>query len=257
MRKLILTTAIAALWSLSAITAEIKAAEIKVLSSNGMREAVVELAPQFERSTGHKLSIRYDTAAFLQRDIDRGESFDVAVMTTSQFDAVAKTGKFDLATRTLVTLSRIGIAVRKGASKPDIGSVEAFRRTMLAAKSIAYATVGTSGVHFMAVCERLGIAGEVKAKGKTLPGGSLGEFVAKGEAELAIQQISELLPVEGIELVGPFPAELALITPYTAAVGANSKDGAIGKAFIAFLTTPNARAVFKAKGLDPEASATN
>ncbi len=103
----------------------------------------------------------------------------------------------------------------------------------------------------MAVCERLGIAGEVKAKGKTLPGGSLGEFVAKGDAELAIQQISELLPVEGIELVGPFPAELALITPYTAAVGASSKEGAAGKAFIAFLTTPNARAVFKAKGLDP------
>src|SRR4051812_22641647 len=93
MRKLVLTAVLAALWSMCAVTTEIKAAEIRVLSSNGMREAVVELAPQFERSTGHKVSIRYDTAAFLQRDIDRGESFDVAVMTRSQFDAVAKTGK--------------------------------------------------------------------------------------------------------------------------------------------------------------------
>ena len=246
MRKFILAAFLAASWSLSA-----GAAEIKVLSSNGMREAMMDLAPHFEHSTGHKLSIRYDTAAFLQRDIERGESFDVTVITTTQFDALAKIGKFDLATRTRVALSGVGIAVRKGAPKPDIGSVEAFKRTLLAAKSIAYATVGASGVYFMAVCERLGIAAEVKAKGKTLPGGSLGEFVARGEAELAIQQISELLPVEGIELVGPLPAEVQLITPYTAAVGASSKEAATGKAFIAFLTTPAAHTVLKAKGLDP------
>jgi molybdate transport system substrate-binding protein len=251
MRRFIAAATIAVFWSLSAGTSATMAADIRVLSSNGMREAMIELAPHFEHGTGHKLSIRYDTAAFLQRDIERGESFDVAVMTTSQFDAVAKTGKFDLATRTRIALSGVGIATRQGAPKPDISSVDAFKHAMLAAKSIAFATVGTSGVHFMAVCERLGIAAEVKAKGKTLPGGSLGEFVAKGEAELAIQQISELLPVEGIELVGPLPAELQLITPYTAAVGANSKEAATGTAFIRFLTTPAAHAVFKAKGLDP------
>ena len=235
----------------SCAAAPVGAAELRILSSNGMREAVHELAPQFERSTGHKLSIRYDTAAFLERDLQRGENFDVVVLTTSSFDSVAKSGKFDLATRTLIARSGAGIAVRKGAPKPDISTTEAFKRTMLAAKAIAYATVGTSGVHFMAICERLGIAEQVKAKGKTLPGGVLGEFVARGEAEIAIQQISELLPVEGIEVVGPFPPELQLVTPYTAAVGAASKEVAAGKAFISYLTTPAAHAVFKAKGLDP------
>jgi molybdate transport system substrate-binding protein len=122
---------------------------------------------------------------------------------------------------------------------------------MLSAKSIAYATVGTSGVHFMVVCERLGIAQEVKAKGKTLPGGMLAEFVVKGEAELAIQQISELMAVAGVDVIGPFPPELQLTTRYTAGVAANTANADAGKAFIRFLTTPQAQSVMKAKGLDP------
>jgi molybdate transport system substrate-binding protein len=227
------------------------AAELKLLISNGMKEAVHDLAPQFERATDHKLSIRYGTAAFLQRDIDAGENFDVTVVPAPSIDAVAKAGKLDISTRSDIAHSRIGIAVRRGAPKPDISTVEAFKRTMLNAKAIAYATVGTSGVHFIAVCERLGIANEVKAKSKTLPGGVLAEFVVKGEAELAIQQISELLPVEGVELVGPFPAELQLVTTYVAATSAMSREGEAGKAFIQFLKTPAAGAVLKAKGLDP------
>jgi molybdate transport system substrate-binding protein len=227
------------------------AAELKLLISNGMKEVVHDLAPQFERATGHKLSIRYGTSAFLQRDMEAGEIFDVTVVPAPSIDAVAKTGKLDISTRSDIARSRIGIAVRKGAPKPDISTVEAFKRTMLNAKAIAYATAGTSGVHFIAVCERLGIANEVKAKGKTLPGGVLGEFVVKGEAELAIQQISELLPVEGIELVGPFPAELQLVTTYVAATGSVSREDAASKAFIQFLKTPAAVAVLKSKGLDP------
>jgi molybdate transport system substrate-binding protein len=227
------------------------AAELKLLISNGMKEAVHDLAPQFERATNHKLSIRYGTAAFLQRDMDAGENFDVTVVPAPSIDAVAKAGKLDISTRSDIAHSRIGIAVRRGAPKPDISTVEAFKRTMLNAKAIAYATVGTSGVHFIAVCERLGIANEVRAKGMTLPGGVLAEFVVKGEAELAIQQISELLPVEGGELVGPFPAELQLVTTYVAATGAMSRDGEAGKAFIQFLKTPAAGALLKAKGLDP------
>src|SRR4029434_8062599 len=133
------------------------------------------------------------TAAFLQRDIERGVAFDVTVITGTSFDAAAKAGKFDLATRTEVAAPGICLSLRKRAPRPDISTVEAFKRTMLSAKAIAYATVGTSGVHFMAVCERLGIANEVKAKGKTLPGGVLAEFVVKGEADLAIQHMSEPL----------------------------------------------------------------
>ena len=227
------------------------AAELKLLISNGMKEAVHDLAPQFERATGHKLSIRYGTAAFLQRDMEAGENFDVTVVPAPSIDAVAKAGKLDISTRSDIAYSRIGVAARKGAQKPDISTVEAFKRTMLNAKAIAYATVGTSGVHFIAVCERLGIANEVKAKGKTLPGGVLAEFVVKGEAELAIQQISELLPVEGVELVGPFPPDLQLVTTYVAATGAISRESVAGKAFIQFLKTPAAGAVLKAKGLDP------
>ncbi len=225
------------------------AAELKLLISNGMKEAVHELAPQFERATGHTLSIRYDTSAFLQRDMQAGASFDVTVVPVPSIDAVAKAGKIDISTRNDIAHSRIGVAARKGAPKPDISTVAAFKRTMLDAKAIAYATVGTSGVHFIAVCERLGIASEVKAKGRTLPGGVLADFVVKGEAELAIQQISELLPVEGVEVIGPFPAELQLVTTYVAATSALSREGS--KAFIQFLKTPAARAVLTAKGLDP------
>jgi molybdate transport system substrate-binding protein len=233
------------------IACDAGAAELKLLISNGMKEAVHDLAPQFERATGHKLSIRYGTSAFLQRDMEAGENFDVTVVPAPSIDAVAKVGKLDMSTRSDIAHSRIGIAVRKGAPKPDISTVEAFKRTMLSAKAIAYATVGTSGVHFIAVCERLGIANEVKAKGKTLPGGVLAEFVVKGEADFAIQQISELLPVEWVELVGPFPAELQLVTTYTAATGATSRESEPGKAFIRFLKTPAAGTVLKTKGLDP------
>jgi molybdate transport system substrate-binding protein len=233
------------------MASDASAAELKLLISNGMKEAVHDLAPQFERATGHKLAIHYGTSAFLQRDMEGGENFDVTVVPAPSIDAVAKTGKLDISTRSDIAHSRIGIAVRKGAPKPDISTVEAFKRTMLNAKAIAYATVGTSGVHFIAVCERLGIANEVKAKGKTLPGGVLAEFVVKGEADFAIQQISELLPVEGVELVGPFPAELQLVTTYVAATGAMSREGAASKAFIQFLKTPAAGAALKAKGLDP------
>jgi len=227
------------------------AADLKLLISNGMKDAVHDLAPQFERATGHKLSIRYGTSAFLQRDMEAGESFDVTVVPAPSIDAVAKAGKLDTSTRSDIAHSRIGIAVRKGAPKPDISTVKAFKRTMLNAKAIAYATVGTGGVHFSAVCERLGIANGVKAKGKTLPGGVLAEFVVKGEADFAIQQISELLPVEGVELVGPFPAELQLVTTYVASTGAMSRESEASKTFIQFLKTSAAVAVLKAKGLDP------
>src|SRR5262245_35256467 len=193
------------------------AGEARFLISNGVKEAVHELLPSFERSTGHRLSIRYGTAAFLQRDIENGEVFDGTIIPAANLDAVVKSGKVNAATLTGIARSRIGIAVRKGAPKPDISTVEAFKHAILNAKAVAYATAGTSGVHFIALSERLGIANEVKAKGKTMPGGFLAEFVVKGEAELVIQQISELLPVEGVEVVGPIPAELQLISHYTAA----------------------------------------
>jgi molybdate transport system substrate-binding protein len=228
-----------------------RAAELKLLVTNGTRSIVDELGPQFERTTGHKLLIKYEGSPFLQKAIESGESFDVALLTVSSMDTIAKVGKIDAATRTNVARSGIGIAMRTGGQKPDISTTEAFKRAMLGAKSIAYVTVGASGRHFIAVCERLGIAEEVKAKGKTRPSGNVAELVAKGEAELAIQQISELLSVAGTELVGPLPPELQLMTTFTAAVGAQSTAPDAAKAFMKFIGTPEALAVIKAKGMEP------
>jgi len=223
------------------------ATDLKVLSSNGTAAIVAELGWQFERATGHKLAIRYDTAVLIQKEIERGETFDVAVLTTSVIDALAASGKVGM--RAEIARSGIGVAVRRGAQKPDISTAEAFRQAMLNAKSIAYTTVGGSGLHFISVCERLGIAGEVKAKGRTQPGGATGDLVARGEAEIAIQQISELLPVEGIDLVGPLPPELQLITRFSAGAGTSAADAAA--AFVKFLAAPEAAPVIMAKGMQP------
>src|SRR5215204_3973086 len=229
-----------------------RAAELNLLVTNGTRSIVDVLGPQFERATGHKLLIKYEGSPFLQKAIDSGESFDVVLLTVSSMDSIAKAGKIDVATRTNIARSGVGVAMRAGGQKPDISTTEAFKRAMLDAKSIAYVTVGASGRHFIAVCERLGIAEEVKAKGKTRPSGNVAEFVANGEAELAIQQISELLSVAGTELVGPLPSELQLMTAFTAAVGAQSTAPDAAKAFMKFVGTPEVRAVIKAKGMEPD-----
>jgi len=150
-----------------------------------------------------------------------------------------------------VARSGIGVAVRAGAVKPDIGSVDAFRRTFLDAGSVAYTTVGGSGIHFVKMLERLGIADVVRAKARTQPGGIVGELVARGEAELAVQQVSELLPVEGIELVGPFPPELQLIAVFTGGVSSHARHADAAQALLRFFAAPEALEVIKAKGMDP------
>jgi len=241
---------------LSALTAltpngDARAAELKLLVTNGARSIVDELGSQFERATGHTLLIKHEGSPFLQKAIESGENFDVALLTVESMDAIAKAGKIDAATRTNVARSGIGVAMRAGGQKPDISTTEAFKRAMLDAKSIAYVTVGASGRHFIAVCERLGIAEQVKAKSKTRPSGNVAELVAKGEAELALQQVGELLSVAGTELVGPLPWELQLMTVFIAAVGAQSMAPEAAKAFMNFIGTPEALAVIKAKGMEP------
>lgn len=227
------------------------AAELKLMITNGAKPVMAEVASQFESSTGHKLSIRYEGSAILQQEIERGDSFDVAMLISSNMDAVAKLGKIADPTRVNIARSGLGVVVRAGQPKPNISTVDAFKNTMLTAKSIAYVTAGASGRHFIAVCERLGIAEEVKAKGKTRPTGMVAEFVANGEAELAIQQMSELVSVKGTDLVGPFPPELNLISQIAAAVSSTSKELETAKAFIRFFATPEVTAVIKAKGMEP------
>ena len=236
---------------LTASGAAASAADIKVLTSNGTSAIVRAIGDAFTRQTGHTLTVKVDVAVLLQKEIEAGETFDIAVLTRSAVDALVASGAIDPATRTDIARSGIGVAVRAGAHKPDIGTVAAFRQTFLDAKSVAYTTVGGSGLHFIKMAERLGIADAVRAKAKTQSGGAVGELVARGEAELAVQQISELLPVEGIDLVGPFPLELELVTLFTVGMSAHSQHPDAAKALITFFTTPAAREGIKAKGMEP------
>ncbi|MGP0089323.1 MAG: substrate-binding domain-containing protein [Xanthobacteraceae bacterium] len=224
---------------------------IKVLASNGVKAVLSELAPQFEQSTGGDLAVTFDRSSELKKRIEAGEIFDVAILTAPMIDDLIRQRKIAAGTVSNIARSGVGVAVRAGAPKPDIGTVEAFKRTLLDAKSVAYTTEGASGMHFASVLQRLRIADAVNAKSKTQPGGSVAELVAGGDAELAVQQISELLPVAGTEVVGPFPPELQNFTLFTAGLAAVGKAHEGARALVKFLTAPSIAAVLKAKGMEP------
>lgn len=234
-----------------AISAGSQAAEIRVLSSNGVKTVLEELAPQFEKTTGNKLLFEFAPAAQLKAQIEKGEGFDVALLTASGIDDLIRQGKLAAGTRADITRSGAGVAIRKGAPRPDIATAEGLKRALLAAKSIAYVAQGATGTTVRKIIERFGIVDEMKAKTKPLSGTSAADAVAKGEAELGFTQISEILSVEGAELAGPLPAEVQVYTVFTAAVGTNAKEGAAAQALIKFLTAPAAVPVIKAKGMEP------
>lgn len=222
---------------------------IKVMSANSSRAVFDEVMPQFERASGHKVSISYDTGNMTMDRINSGEIADVVILNAPTIDKLAKEGKvaggrYDLAR------CGIGVAVRAGAPKPDISSVETFKRTLLNAKSVAYTGTGASGVYFAGLIERLGIAEQVKAKSRTRPGGLIGELIVSGEAELAVQQIPELMAVAGIQFAGPLPQEVQVISIVSAGVFANAPHPDAGRALLAFLSSPTAARVFKAKGFE-------
>ena len=229
----------------------VNAADIKVLSTHAALEVLGELGPQFERATGHKLSFSYDPANIIKRQIEGGAAFDVAIVTRSVIDDLAKEDKIVPDSRIDIARSGLGAAVRKGAPKPDISTVEGFKHTMLSAKSIVRSTEGTSGLYFEKLLDRLGIAEDMRGKITLGPSGRVAEFVARGEVDMAVQQVSELLPVTGTEFVGPFPPELQLYTVFSAGVSTASRDREAAKALINFLTAPAAGPVLKAKGLEP------
>jgi molybdate transport system substrate-binding protein len=252
--RMIAAIAIAATLSLPTIagTTTADAAEIKLLASNALKSTLEELTPQFEKASEHKLVITFGAAAELKGAIEHGAPVDVALLTTATVDDLIKAGKLLAAGRADIARSAAGVAARKGAPKPDISTAEAFKRAMLDAKSIAYVGVGASAPNIRAVFDRLGIADQIKSKIKQLPASDpAANAVAKGEAELGITQISEILPYAGAELVGPLPPEVQFYTDYPIAVAAGSKEPDAAKALIAFLRTPAAAAVLKAKGLTP------
>ena len=253
-RALILCTAVATVVALLACGELARAAEVKVLTSVALTAALNELAPAFEKATGDKLTIVYGLAAEMRKRVLEGESADVILITRPMMDELQKQNKLAADSLVNVAGTPVAVAARAGAAKPDIGTVDAFKRTLLAAKSIVYsdpAKGGVSGVVFARALERLGIADEMKAKTILVPGAQGPDLVAKGEAELGVAQGSEIVPVAGAQLVGPLPGELASTTVFAAAVGAMSKSPAAAKAFVEFLKAPQAAPTFKAKGFEP------
>jgi molybdate transport system substrate-binding protein len=229
----------------------VSAAEIRVLSIQPLKTSLDELGPQFERTTGHKLMIKYDVSAALKRQIDAGETFDVALILPAIIDDLLKQGKVAAGTRTDISRAAVGVAVKKGAPKPDIGSAEALKRTLLNAKSIAYSGEGASGIYFKSVLERLGIAAEMNPKLKPLGSSAVVPSVANGEVELAVISPPAILAEPGAELVGILPKELQSYVVYTAGISAAAKDADAAKALLKYLTTPAAMSMMKSKGLEP------
>lgn len=227
------------------------AAEIKILSTHAAMDVLNQLGPKFERETGHTLSFGYDPAKAVKRQIENGAAFDVAIVTRPVFDDLAAQGKMLGETRADIGRSGLGLSVRKGAPKPDIGATEAFKRALLAAKSVVRSIEGTSGIYFEKLLDRLGIAETMRDKIVLGPSGRVAELVARGEADMAVQQIAELLPVTGAQYVGPFPPELQLYSEFAAGVATASKHREAAQAFVATLTTPAAVALFTAAGLEP------
>ena len=232
-------------------------AEIKVLTAGAFKQVLLALLPDFERATGHKVTVANDTVGALTKRIAGGEAFDVAVLTPKAVDDLANEGKFVAGSRANLARVGVGVVVKDGTPKPDISSVAAFKQALLAAKSVAYidpAAGGSSGIYVAGLLDKLGIAGEVKPKAKLIPGGAVAEHVAKGEAELGIHQISEILPVKGVTLVGPLPAEIQNYTVYAAGVGAHATEGDAAKALIKALSGLAAAEVLKSKGMEPAGS---
>jgi molybdate transport system substrate-binding protein len=226
-------------------------AEIKILSTHAVVEVLNDLVPAFERTTGHRFAFTYNPSAAIMREIDGGAAFDVAIVTRPAIDRLAAQGKIVRETCADIGRCGLGVAVRKGARKPNIATVDAFKRALLAAKTVARSRDGTSGQYFETLLGRLGIAEAMRGKIIIGPAGRIAELVARGEAELAVQQVPELVPVKGADFVGPFPGELQVYTVFAAGVAAASQHRDAAQAFIAALAAPSAAPLFKAKGLEP------
>jgi molybdate transport system substrate-binding protein len=244
----------------SVFVAGASGAELKVLSAGAMRAALQELAPAFEAASGNKLKIEYSTAGDIEKKVAAGDEIDVAILTRPRVDKLVSEAKIVGGSTQTLARTQIGLAVQKGAAKPDISSVEAFKKAVLNAKSVAYAdpaSGATSGQYLAKAFEKLGISIELKPKTQLVAASAtqtplVGEMVARGEAELGIQPITELMEVQGIDVVGPLPAELQ--SPdlvYVAGVPYLSEQPIAAKALIDFLADPKAAAVYKAKGLQP------
>lgn len=227
-----------------------RATELKVSASTAVKSVLEQLSPQFEKTSGNKLTFNFGPAATLKEKIDQGDAFDVAILTAPLTDALVKAGKVDGATRVTIARGGLGVSVRAGAAKPDVSTDEALKRTLLNAKSIGYNGVGASRAGCEAMLHKLGIADVVQPKIKLLDV-SAAVAVAKGDVEVGLGPVSEILPIDGVQLAGPFPADLQSYLVLSAGVSTGSKNAEAGTALIKFLASPAATPVFEAKGLQP------
>jgi molybdate transport system substrate-binding protein len=244
------TRGMATALALLALTAwsRAEAAEITVLSTVGMQPATTELIAQFERASGHKIVVTYGLAAVLKNQFLEGKPADVLILTSPIVEDLAGQGKVVPGSKVDVARSGVGIGVKAGAPRPDIGTPDALKRAVLAAKSVGFSKEGASGVAFAKVLERLGIAEQVRAKYKDT-GTKAGEMLVSGDIELGAAQVPELMAVPGVDVVGPLPAELQTVTVFSVGLATEAKEAHGAKALIQFLSGPAAAPVYKAKGL--------
>jgi molybdate transport system substrate-binding protein len=235
---------------LALFAAQVQAADIKVYASTAVKAVLDEVGPQFERATENKLVFTIGPAGTMKTQIDQGADFDVSILTPPLTDALASTGKIDPASRATVARAGLGVAVRADAAKPDVSTDDALKHALLNAQSIGYNGVGASRVGIEAMMGKLDIADALKPKIKLL-NTSAPEAVAKGDIEMGLGPVSEILPVAGAQAAGYFPADMQSYLVFTAAVSSASKNADAAKALIKFLTAPAMAPVLKAKGMEP------
>jgi molybdate transport system substrate-binding protein len=240
--------------ALAALPAAAFADTIKVLTTGAFKQVVVAMVPAFEARTGHKVVVQNDTAGALVKRINAGETFDVLVLTPGGLKPFAADGR--VVGESVVNLARVGIgvAVKAGAPKPAIGTADEFKAAVLAARKVAYidpAAGGSSGIYLDGLFTRMGIIDAVRAKAVLVPGGLVATRVVDGQADLAIHQISEILPVEGATLVGPLPDAIQNYTTYAGAVSAKAANAQSAQAFLSTLSGPDAAEVLRSKGMLP------
>jgi molybdate transport system substrate-binding protein len=223
--------------------------DLKILSGGAMQGLIAEAVPLFERQGRCKVAVEIGLTSALRKAIADGAAFDIALLPRADIDALARDGKIAAGSVTDIARSAIGVAVRAGAAKPDISTVDAFKRAVLQAPSVTYSD-GPSGLYVAGLMDRLGLAEAIKSKTR-LTTGPVAELLARGEAELGIQQIVAILPVKGAALVGPLPGELQNIIVYAAGISAGTGNGEAARAFVGFTGTPEVGRIIRTKGMEP------
>jgi molybdate transport system substrate-binding protein len=246
-----LLSVVALCLSLCAVAEMARSNEIKVMALAAVKEAYLELVPQFEQSSKHKVVTIWSGTADMMKRLKAGETVDLVIMAANSLDELTQLGKIVPGTRVDLAKSRVGVAVRAGTPKPDISSGDAVKRALLSAKSIGYST-GTSGVYLDGLFQRMGIADQLKPKLKQPPSGaSVGEMIARGEVEIGFQQISELIHVAGIDFLGPLPPDIQQISVFSSGIHTGATEPGAARELVRFLTSPAAVTVMKKNGLEP------